>query len=297
MGVAGAVMRLARAQNGVITAAQLHALGLTHDAIRARVARGRLVRLFPTVYAVGDPELMPWAWPTAALLSLGATALLSHRSAAAAWGMAEPDRQTVEVTVVGRHVRPRPGVRLHRVKHLHPADAATHHNLRLTSPARALIDFAAEATGAELADAFGEARAKRLITDQKLRAALKRMPRNHPGAAVVRRTLREGGTYDRSKAERILRRLCREADLPQPRTNVHLNGYLVDFYWQDAGLIVEIDGYGTHGNRRAFEADRRRDQVHVAAGYVVLRITWLQLQNEPMAVIARVAQALARRAA
>jgi very-short-patch-repair endonuclease len=109
--------------------------------------------------------------------------------------------------------------------------------------------------------------------------------------------LTEGATYDRSRAERLMRTLCRQADLQQPGVNVQLNGFLVDFYWPDHRLIVEVDGYRTHGNRQAFESDRRRDQVHVAAGFVVIRITMWQLENEPMAVIARIAQALAHRAA
>jgi very-short-patch-repair endonuclease len=57
--------------------------------------------------------------------------------------------------------------------------------------------------------------------------------------------------------------------------------------------VVEVDGYGTHGGRVAFERDRRRDQVLVAAGYRVIRITWRQLTQEPYGVIARLAQALA----
>ena len=94
-----------------------------------------------------------------------------------------------------------------------------------------------------------------------------------------------------------MRKPCRDGGLPQPHVNVTLHGHLVDFIWPEAKLIVEVDGYGTHGNRQAFEADRRRDQVHVAAGYVVIRITWPQLQNEPLAVIVRLAQALAHRSA
>ncbi len=160
-----------------------------------------------------------------------------------------------------------------------------------------MIDLAAEASAAELAEAFGEARAKRLVTDAELKAALSSLPPNHCGAAIVRRLLREGGsTYDRSKAERLMRRLLKTAGLPQPRVNVMLGGYLVDFLWPDAKLIVEVDGYATHGDRTAFENDRLRDQAHAAAGYVVVRITWRQLQHEPLAVVARIAQILARRA-
>jgi very-short-patch-repair endonuclease len=289
------VMRRSRAQNGAIKLEQLLAAGLTRSAVRARVGRGRLVQLFHGVYALGDPELMPLVWQSAALLSLGDNAVLSHRSAAAVWGLAEPDPQVIDVTVIGGRPHARDGVRLHYAKSL--TDTTTHSNLRLTTPARTLIDFASQASASELADAFGEARAKRLITDAKLNAALGRTPRNHPGAAVVRAMLKEGGTYDRSKAERLMRELCRQAELPQPLTNILLNGHLVDFFWPDQRLIVEVDGYGTHGNRVAFENDRRRDQAHVAAGYVVIRITWQQLRHEPIAVAARIAQALARRAA
>jgi very-short-patch-repair endonuclease len=72
-------------------------------------------------------------------------------------------------------------------------------------------------------------------------------------------------------------------------------GYVIDCVWEDRRLIVEFDGYGVHGHRRAFESDRRRDAVLAAAGYVVIRITWLQLTREPYAVLATVAAALARR--
>ncbi len=59
---------------------------------------------------------------------------------------------------------------------------------------------------------------------------------------------------------------------------------------------MEVDGYQNHVSRRAFEEDRRRDQILTAAGYTVIRITWLQLTNEPYRVIAAIAQALGRAA-
>ena len=135
----------------------------------------------------------------------------------------------------------------------------------------------------QLHDAFGDARAEALLTDHALDAALRRAPTNHPGAAIVRSILSEGGTHDRSKAERVVRQLCRDAQLAQPLVNRPLHGYRADFLWPDANLILEVDGYLTHGNRHAFESDRKRDQTHIAAGYVGIRVTWLQLQNEPLA--------------
>jgi very-short-patch-repair endonuclease len=71
----------------------------------------------------------------------------------------------------------------------------------------------------------------------------------------------------------------------------------VDLLWRRERLVVEIDGHAFHGHRAAFERDRRRDQVLAAAGFRVIRITWLQLEREPLAVITRIAQALATAAA
>jgi very-short-patch-repair endonuclease len=94
-----------------------------------------------------------------------------------------------------------------------------------------------------------------------------------------------------------MRWLMKAAELPQPVVNTRLCGFTADFLWPEERLILEVDGHGTHGDRLAFERDRRRDQVHVAAGFTVIRVTWDQLRFEPFAVVARIAQALARRAA
>jgi very-short-patch-repair endonuclease len=99
--------------------------------------------------------------------------------------------------------------------------------------------------------------------------------------------------FTRSKAEKKLRALLRAAGLPAPRTNVALLGHMVDCLWPAQRLVAEFDGYPFHGHRPAFEADRRRDATLVANGYRVMRITWLQLTQEPYAVVAKLASALA----
>jgi very-short-patch-repair endonuclease len=293
------VARVASEQNAAITWRQLRAAGLTPAVIRTRVRRAQLFHVFYGVYSTADPSLLPLVRPTAALLSTGHGAVISGRSAAAVYGLTDPDPDVIDVTVIGRKVRPRRGMTIHRLTALAPADIAKKDNLTLTSPARTLIDFAQHAADDELSNAFGEARAKRLVSDASLKAALARAPRNHPGAARIRRWIEEdpGRTHERSKAERLMRQHLQAAQLPQPLANVKLHGYLADFVWPELKLIVEVDGYGTHGDRLAFERDRRRDQIHTAAGYVVIRVSWRQLRDEPMAVVTRIAQAIAHRAA
>ncbi len=85
------------------------------------------------------------------------------------------------------------------------------------------------------------------------------------------------------------------ANLPEPSFNAFLCGYMVDCVWLEHRLVLEVDGEAFHGHRRAFEVDRLRDATLVAAGYAVIRVTWVRLTTAPYAVLAEIATALARR--
>jgi Transcriptional regulator, AbiEi antitoxin len=87
-GPAARAWELARIQYGVVTRRQLLALGFTRQAIEHRLARGRLHRSYPGVYAVGRPELPRRGRWMAAVLAAGVGAVLSHEGAAAVWGCA-----------------------------------------------------------------------------------------------------------------------------------------------------------------------------------------------------------------
>ncbi len=73
---------------------------------------------------------------------------------------------------------------------------------------------------------------------------------------------------------------------------MRLDGYVVDAVWIAQRLIVEVDGFRFHGHRAAFERDRKRDAALLALGYRVIRVTWRQITEEPLAVVATLAQAL-----
>jgi very-short-patch-repair endonuclease len=198
------------------------------------------------------------------------------------------------VTVIARNPRPRKGIVTHRTHTLHADEIRRIGNLPVTSPARTICDLAGSEPRSEVEHALQEARVHLALTDTELKRVMERAP-TKKGAAFIRRLLvaEDDSGYTRSKAERLMRALAARADLPQPKANVRHHGYLLDFVWEAERLVVEIDGYGTHGDRTAFERDRLRDQMLVAAGYRVVRITWRQLNEEPYGVIARLAQALA----
>ena len=60
-----------------------------------------------------------------------------------------------------------------------------------------------------------------------------------------------------------------------------MNGFRVDFYWPELGLVVETDGLRYHRTPAQQAHDRRRDQAHAAAGLTQLRFTHSQVSFEP----------------
>lgn len=289
--------RLKRRQHASVHRDQLLDAGLTRHQIATRVKRGEWQRPFPSVYVLGDPNLVPFAIESAALLSLGEDTALSRHTAAFLWGQIARRPQLVDVIVSRTNVRPRPGVRIHLIHSLDAKDVRYRHALRVTSPARTLIDLATDCPSAELERIAGDSVANRLMTDGDLITTLARAPANHPGAARLRARMNadpEFLLHTRSVAERVAYPLILEAGLPRPGLNELVLGLRVDLHWPEQRLIVEVDSFQWHGSRQAFENDRRRDQILTAAGYTVIRITWDQLTRTPLQVIATIAQALCR---
>jgi len=165
--------------------------------------------------------------------------------------------------------------------------------LRVTAPARVALEVATELDAGRLEELLARARVERLATERDLEAGLQRYP-DYPGAAILKAAMEraDGPALTRSQAERRLLDLIRRAGLPQPATNVRTGRYEVDFLWRDAQLVVEVDGYAFHRDRAAFERDRRRDAALMAAGMRVMRFTWRQIVEEPLTVVARIAQVL-----
>ena len=291
------MLRIAARQSAVVSREQLHAAGLSRSAIAHRVRKGWLHPRFPGVFLVGRPAPEPWSEETAAIMFCRGRAILSHGSAAGLWGLRPPPKHEVSVTVIGDR-RSRPGLVVHRTTAIHPADLRIRHGLPVTAPALTIIDNAAELASDGLERVVAQGRVERLLRDGELEAALHRAGKRR-GTGPVRALLEnEGGpAFTRRDAERRMLALVRQAGLRVPRVNAPLLGFEVDFLWERERLVVETDGYQFHGQRRSFESDRRRDQILLAAGYRVMRITWRQLRDEPLAVIARLAMALAARAA
>ena len=84
-----------------------------------------------------------------------------------------------------------------------------------------------------------------------------------------------------SELERLFLSIVSETGLPLPQTQQQVNGFRVDFYWPQLGLVVETDGLRYHRTPAQQGHDLIRDQRHAAAGMTPLRFTFAQVKQQP----------------
>jgi hypothetical protein len=273
-----AVWKLARDDWNVVTYGELRALGYTKSAIEHRIRIGRLHRKAKGVYAVGTPELTREGRWMVAIKACGSETGLSDLSAAVLYGAWKREPKLIHVSVPPGRNPDVAGVRVHRRA-----------NLRLTRWERVpctpiedtIIDCAVEVSRDDVEHLINQATIGRLTTPEKVRlravAAVRR-----PGARKVRRILDIATfRFTRSELERVFIAIALSAGLPMPLTNVVVNGYEVDFYWPELGLVIETDGLTYHRTPQQQARDLERDQAHTAAGLTCCRFSHGQIRYEP----------------
>lgn len=293
-----AAWELAGAQHGMIARRQLLDLGFTGGAIEHRLASGRLHPVMRGVYAVGWPEVTRDRRWMAAVLACGDGAALSHRSAAALWGIAAEAPGLVDVSVLRRCELRRPGLKVRGRPTMRSDEITVENRIPVTAVVRTLVDIATELDGIALERAVNEADKRDLIDPEMLRSALSRY-KGKPGAPALRRLLdKRTFRLSDSDLEILFRGIAAAAGLPPPLTKQRLNGYEVDFFWPDLGLVVETDGLRYHRTPSTQSRDARRDRAHTLASLTPLRFTHYEVRHEARRVgteLARVAEALRQR--
>ncbi len=275
-------------QHGVIARRQLKALGIGDGAIKARLRMGQLHSVHRGVYSLGHRRLtLRGAW-LAAVLACGDEALLSHRSAAALWGLMRTRRSPVEVTSC-RGRTGRAGILLHQSPTASD-ERSFEAGIPVTTVARTLLDLAEVLDEDGLRQAFEEADRLKLLRMPALELVCARAGRRK-GLLTLRRLIDEARepVFTRSPLEDRFAEFYRErlADLPTPLTNVTILDHEVDAYWPAHRLVVEMDSWEFHSHRAAFESDRARDAKMQAAGYRVIRLTHRQLETEAPRIAAQ----------
>lgn len=280
-----AIAALAARQWGVVSRGQLLAAGLSRKAVAGRVRGGRLIPLHPGVYAVGHRALRPDGHWLAAALAVGPGAALSHRDAAGLHGLRPADHRLIDVTTT-RDRRAVRGIRIHRTRMLDAQDVTTVSGISVTTVARTLVDLAGVVPRDHLARAIQRAEQQRTFDLPQVEAALARTTgRTGLGHKALKAAIQEhaalGLSATDSSLEDAFLRLLRDHGLPSPRVNALVEGFRVDAHWPDRRLIVELDGWAHHHDRRAFQRDRERDATLTAAGHRVVRFTHHDVMRRP----------------
>jgi very-short-patch-repair endonuclease len=274
---------LADRQRGLITYRQLRALGFSDAAVARRLALGRLHRVHRGVYAVGRRGLSREGSFLAAVLALGDDAALSHFAAAALWECWKGKATPVDVTVP-RHIRPRPGIRVHRTGELRveaeaEAEGTTiHRGIPVTTPARTIRDLAGTMYSERaFRRVVHEALARELVDLATLQAEIDGARPRCPGLARLRAEIVDGAKPTRSGLEDDMVEMLRRHGTPSFETNVHVPGtpdwVEVDILFRAQKLVIEVDGAAWHSTPFRGELDAYKEMLLEATGHRVIRVT------------------------
>jgi very-short-patch-repair endonuclease len=275
-------VKLARRQHGLITRAQLSEYGLSRDSWYRSVRAGQLAAVAPGVVALPGAVATPQQRVLAAVLAAPADAIASHCSASAIWGLTAFVPGAVDVT------RRRRGstsaldwVRVHTPTDLADLRPVVHQGIPVTNPLRTLVDLGQVAPEL-VAVALERCLVSGLASRRAVQLALVRHARKgRAGIRALRDAIDLWVIQDKppdSVLELTMFELLRRAHLPEPVFHLRILGSEVDFGFPIEQVVLECDGWEAHGrDRDQYERDRQRDAMLIAAGWTVLRFSWLQI--------------------
>jgi predicted transcriptional regulator of viral defense system len=272
---------VARRQFGRARYGQIRAIGVGVATISGWCDSGYLHWELPGVYAVGHPGRTTESDLAAAILYAGPGAMLSH--ATAAWWLAllkYPPRQ-IHVSSP-RRVQSTGDIVVHGRRDLTRIE---HRGLPVTTPSQAILDFAATGPKRLLRFVLANADYHDLLDVRTLQAI---SGQGIPGTAALNEALTihlPALAHTRGTYEIVLVEFCETYDFPIPQTNVYVHGWLVDAYWPDYRLVVEIDDWRGHRTPAQLHSNHQRDLELRAAGLQTLRYAGEQLTGTPKAVV------------
>jgi hypothetical protein len=236
---------------------------------------------------------------TAVLLGAPASAVVSHVTAAALWGLQIPlvteDRRVNLTVPPATRIRSRSDRRVH-CANLADWQVVRRDGIALTSPGRTWRDLAGVVPPAALLAVTDQMLARRYPPE-----AFRRLldgGRGVRGIRTARQVVAVGNPLAGSPMESVLRWLIHEAGLPAPALQHVVRGPqrefigIVDLAWPERRVLVEFDG-DVHRDRRVFVNDLRRQNGLVLAGWVVLRFTSADVLGRPAWVLEMIRRALA----
>lgn len=287
--------------------------GVSAQQFRTLVDQGSLVRLRYGAYATaeaiaeseGDDARVHALRAAAAIARVDRTACVaSHESAALVHSLnllRHPDTAVTLTQEPDERMRARKtaDLRIHAA-HLPACDIQERYGIRVTAPARTVVDLARTLPFMDAVVVADDAIHKLRANKPKLHQILSGCT-GWPGAASAARVIDFSNGFAESPLESAARVKFDEWGLPAPELQVSIsvgdgNYFVADFCWPEYQTIAETDGmlkYDQADNPNAMRRQFRRDRLLRDRGYKVVHITWDELFNHPEVVLARIRKAFA----
>jgi len=292
-----AVDHVAAAQEGILTAAQLDAIGIPRSTLKGRIRTGGpWRRVLPGIYLVMPGVLTTAQRDRAALLFAGPEAILTGASALRRHGIRyRPDEETIHVLISHARQRKSAGfVSIERTQRL-PSPVLID-SFAVAPVARALVDAARRVTARQTTRAFAlEAIQRGLTNAELLDAELKHAQRR--GTALIREVAAEARSGVRSAPEAEVRAAVLQSGLPTPLWNPGLFLPSGAFLAQPDGLIeasmvaIEVDSREHHSQDDGWEHTLERDTDLSNEGLIVVHVIPRRFRRNPSETLNRLRRA------
>ena len=289
---------LSSSQHGVVGREQLRYHGVSRQALAYRLRSTDWEPLTPRVLRLVGAPVTDWQRAMAAVLDAGGGAVVSHTSAAALWGLPGFDLRRIHVI----RARTTTGRRTTLAEVHHPRALPEHHRtvrqgVPITTLARTVVDLAGAEHPARVELALHAAARVGLRWTAVADVVRELEAKGRTGIGVARDLVaRAQATRPLgSGLEGRLLRILAGAGLPQPRRQVDLGGGdwvgRIDFYYDDVGLVIEVDGSWHHEGAPDVRRDKRRLAALAAGGFRVLPMSEHLVRTSPDDVVRLVREA------
>jgi hypothetical protein len=286
-GIDDAVRTITARQHGMFELGQLAGLGVTRSTREYRLKAGTWLSMYDGVYRLAG---VPPSWEgdvLAACWAGGPDAVASHRTAAALWNLPGRQRRPIEILCRRWRRSQSGGLLVHETTALDPRDADTIDGIPVSSVARTLLVLGAVCGRLTVEMAIDNALRRDRVALADLREVLQRLGRSgRNGAGVLRSILDERG--DRaptdSEMETLLLDVLRRNGLPAPALQFVVTdraGFIatVDAAYPDTKVAIEYESYEHHIGRIPLVRDSARRNQLIAAGWIVITATAVDLQT------------------
>jgi len=281
VGTEQAIRNLAEKQHGVVGRRQLWILGIAEQQLHHRIETGMLVPISADVLQLAGSPITDAAIAMAGVLDSPSHSYLSHRSAAAWWGMPGYTIDRPVHTLIpwqGTRTRTRLSV-IHYHRGL-PVDHLRELNgVPVVSPALAIFLLAGSEHPSRTERALDNAWSMGLVTHRGMHDLLGRLAaRGRNGIRVMRRLLAERPAdyvAPQSGLEARVNRLAQDVGVPVRRQVDAGDGQWigrVDFLIEHTNKVIEVLSRRYHGSLLDRLSDDSRISRLNEAGFVVLTL-------------------------